>query len=392
MSNLSVLVLTTSFPTNDSSAGVFVWDECQDLVRNGVAVTVVAPHCAGAAKEETIDGVKVVRFRYFFPEKMQRVAYGNGIPVNLKSNFLAKLQLPVFALSFLTTALAQAKEKQIIHCHWFIAGLIGLIVKTVLRKKLVLMMHHAHTSNPIFKLILKNTDYLFCNSSFVRDATLKIFPTPNVEILPVTVSELHFKPLNHTTNSDTQRNIVAVGRLISLKGFRYLIEAVSILINDRNLSHIQLKIAGDGILMNELIQQTKDLRIDKQVTFLGQVPHNEIPTLFQEAQVFVIPSIEDENGDTEGLGLVTLEAAACGLPVVGSRVGGIPDVIEDGVNGFLVNQKNANELADRLEQLLNDEELRNKLGAAGKELLQGRFSRKSITASIINGYQKTLSN
>ena len=164
------------------------------------------------------------------------------------------------------------------------------------------------------------------------------------------------------------------------------------MINDRNLSHIQLKIAGDGILMNELIQQTKDLRIDKQVTFLGQVPHNEIPTLFQEAQVFVIPSIEDENGDTEGLGLVTLEAAACGLPVVGSRVGGIPDVIEDGVNGFLVNQKNANELADRLEQLLNDEELRNKLGAAGKELLQGRFSRKSITASIINGYQKTLSN
>ncbi len=384
---LSVLVLTTSFPTNDSSAGVFVWDECRDLVKYGINVTVVAPHCQNSMRLETKEGLRIVRFKYFIPESMQCVAYGSGIPENLRKNLLAKLQLPMFSIAFLLCALKESRGKQIIHCHWFIAGAIGVLVKILRRKKMVLMMHHAHSPTSIFRFILKKTDFLFCNSTYVNEATQAIFKVQNTEVLPVTVDTERFFAKEGTHASKSKTEIIAVGRLIPLKGFKYLIEAMSILVNDRQLSTLHLKIVGDGPLRKVLSQQIHALNLELNVTLLGSVDHSEMPTLLMAADIFVIPSIVDDNGETEGLGLVTLEAAACGLPVIGSNVGGIPDVIEDNLNGYLVPPKNPTELADKLQLLINDEALRHKFGVEGAKLVNERFSRKVITQKIISAYK-----
>jgi len=389
--NISVLILTTSFPTKHSAAGIFVWDECVALSEKGVEVTVVAPHCAGAPKEEVIKGVRIVRFRYFFPTKFQGVAYGNGIPVNLKNSLLAKLQLPFFAFAFLITALRESKNKKIIHCHWFIAGLIGVVVYEFRGAKLILMMHHAHTPNRIFRYILKNTDFLFCNSSYVEKATLKIFPIKEHRLIPVTVNTKQFLPKNAQSKAEHSVQIFTAGRFIPLKGFLFLINAIHILANEKQMQTIHLKIAGDGILRTDMVEQVKNLGLKDYVSFLGQVNHSKLSAYFNAADIFVIPSIVDDNGDTEGLGLVTLEAAACGLPLIGTKVGGIPDVIEHGVNGFLVEQKNARQLAERIQQLAEDGKLREKFGSAARQLLKNKFNRKTITQKITQVYEKLAS-
>ena len=130
----SVLVLTTSFPLNSTSAaGIHVIEKCRYLVKNGKTVKVIAPHHAGGKRKEVIDGIAIRRFRYFFPVKLQRLAYGAGIPTNIKNSLFAKIQLPFLLLSFIISAVKEIKHYNIIHCHWAIAGIEGVIAGKIFK-------------------------------------------------------------------------------------------------------------------------------------------------------------------------------------------------------------------------------------------------------------------
>jgi glycosyltransferase involved in cell wall biosynthesis len=376
----SVLVLTTSFPLNSSiAAGIHIIEKCRALVKNNVTVKVIAPHHAGSKKKETTDGIDVHRFRYFFRAKWQCLAYGAGIPTNLKTSWSARLQLPFFMLAFLYCALKEAKHFDVIHCHWSIAGLIGILAGKLFSKKIVLMIHGAEVfvlgDNPVLQFVFRHVDFLICNSTFTEKKVLGLCSKKKHAVIPPGVDIHRFCPQRKIPTLRKNLNIapeeifvLAVGKFIERKGFEYLIEAFNIIVHQKHMTHIKLRIAGRGPLIKD----------------------EDMASYYTEADMFVLPSIVDHRGDTEGLGVVFLEANACQTPVIGSKVGGIIDVIHHGQNGFLVEQKNSLDLAEKIIALAGDKELRKKMGENGRKIVAEQFNWDQIAHQIIHVYDSIL--
>jgi len=399
--NLSVLVLTTSFPLNKGIAvGIHVIEKCRHLVKNGVSVCVIAPHHQGEPLFEMIDGVKVKRFRYFLPEKHQKLAYGSGIPTNLKSSLLAKIQLPFFLLSFFLNTIREAKKYDLIHCHWSLAGVVGVIAGKLTQKKIVFMMHGAEVfvlgKNPLLKFVLKNVDFLISNSTFTEEKTLEVYPVKNHCVISPGVDVTRFYPQHNIPNLREKLNvspddffILTIGKFIPRKGIEYLIEAMNIIVHKNGIKNIKVRIGGRGPLKSKYQDLIQRNDLNRYIDFIGYIPDNDLPSYYTEADVFVLPSIIDDAGDTEGLGVVFLEANACGTPVIGSKVGGIIDVITDNSNGYLVEPKNAEVLVEKILSIKTDEKLRDEMGANGRNEVNSLFRWDEIAKNIIeNVYEK----
>jgi colanic acid/amylovoran biosynthesis glycosyltransferase len=174
--------------------------------------------------------------------------------------------------------------------------------------------------------------------------------------------------------------VLHVGRLVEKKGTKVLIEAVA------GIAGATLAIVGDGPLRAALERQAREL--GNRVRFLGALPSDEVANWMRRASVLAAPSVTAADGDAEGLPNVVVEAAASGLPVVGTNHSGIPEAIEDRVSGFLVPEGDAGALAARLADLLGSEQLRRQMGAAARRLAESKFSRQMLTARLESIYDE----
>jgi glycosyltransferase involved in cell wall biosynthesis len=170
--------------------------------------------------------------------------------------------------------------------------------------------------------------------------------------------------------------------MIERKGFAYLIDAMALLRTQAPF----LMIGGRGPLKEQLQHQIQQVGISDSTKFLEYIPDESIPAYFSAADVFVLPSIVDQRDDTEGLGVVLLEALACATPCVASRVGGIPDVITDDLNGYLVEPGDPIAIADRVQKLLADELLRHEMGKYGRQVVEQHFSWEAKAREILQVY------
>ena len=135
----------------------------------------------------------------------------------------------------------------------------------------------------------------------------------------------------------------------------------------------------------------KRYSLEDCVTFLRYIKDAHMPSYYSSADIFVLPSIVDANGDTEGLGVVLLEASACQTPIIGSRVGGIPDIIQDGVNGLTSEEKNPVDLAENIIQLTENKKLREQMGENGRRIIEAKFNWERIAKQTIGLYDAHLS-
>ncbi len=176
--------------------------------------------------------------------------------------------------------------------------------------------------------------------------------------------------------------VLAAGRLSEQKNFAVLVESAARL---RELEvDCRVLIAGEGVLHSDLKQQIARLGLGDTVTLPGNVAR--LTELMQGAAVFVLPSL------WEGLPLVLLEAMACGLPVVGSRIKGVVDVVEDGRNGRLVEPGDVVALADVIARLLRSPEERLKMGASGRAVVEKQFSFVRVAQEVEDLYRRVLDN
>ena len=163
------------------------------------------------------------------------------------------------------------------------------------------------------------------------------------------------------------------------KGHQHLLEAVERLA--RQGIHFELTLAGDpnsgtgDLMRREVIRRG----LTEVVRFAGQVA--DMAALLREHEVFVLPS------ESEGLPLCILEAMACGLAVVATRVGGIPEIVEEGKNGLLVDPGEPAQLTESLQKLIGSEELRRELGEAGAQRVARHFSFRECVERIVEGYE-----
>lgn len=177
-------------------------------------------------------------------------------------------------------------------------------------------------------------------------------------------------------------SILYVGGLTKIKGIDILLNAVPLII--KKIPNLHIYIAGSGPEGGNLKGLVKELNIEENVKFLGFISEEEKFSYYKSVDVCAFPS------KYEPFGIVLLEAMACGKPVVASNVGGIPFVVEDGKTGLLFESGNVEELAEKIIMLLRDEELREKMGEAGRERAK-EFTWDKIAEQTVDLYKEILS-
>lgn len=179
-------------------------------------------------------------------------------------------------------------------------------------------------------------------------------------------------PLRSSQNFTDRPVILGVGRLDPKKGFDVLISSCSIL-RERGIS-FRCVIVGDGEERDNLFALRTRLKLEEQVEMVGALSFAEIKDWYYQAAVFAMASIVTAEGQTDGLPTVVIEAMASGLPIVGSAVGGIPEAVQEGINGFVVPANAPVELANRIGLLLEQENLRLRFGSESRRIAETQFS------------------
>jgi colanic acid/amylovoran biosynthesis glycosyltransferase len=332
-----VVHLTTSYPRHEGDfAGRFVADLVRGLAGH-VDVSVLAPG----------------GYRDF------GLAYGRGLVGNLRRRpWLA----PLLVLSMILAVRRAAGRRDLVHAHWLAAGAICVLA----RRRFVLTLHGSGTAGRfadlelarrhprLFGFVVRRAEVVIGVSEALAEAARRcggrdVRTIPNGVALPASAGD-EAEPVE----------VLFVGRLSPEKGIEELVAATE---------RMNLVVAGDGPLRH-LVPDA-----------LGFVPHDELGDLYDRAAVVVCPSYR------EGLPLCVLEAMAHGKPVVASAVGGIPELVEDGVTGFLVEPGDVAGLRAAIERLLADPMLRRRLGLAARARVAERCSWDRVTAATVAAYE-----
>jgi len=219
----------------------------------------------------------------------------------------------------------------------------------------------AEAAGAVVTVSESNRDFIVTNFGVARE---------HINVIPCGVDTERFRP----PNDDSQKRsstpgpplIVCVARLVAVKNLGLLLE-VCALLRERGVK-FSCAIIGDGTLNAELKAKRAVLRLDKIVTMPGAADQDEVLRWWQRASVGVLTS------ENEGMPVSLMEAAACGVPVVATRVGGIPELVEDGVTGILSPPGDKRAIADALEKLLSEPQFRERMGAAARERALKMFS------------------
>lgn len=199
-----------------------------------------------------------------------------------------------------------------------------------------------------------------------------------MHLIPYGTDEQKFTPAE--TPEREKIVIQHVGRLVAKKGVPDLITAFSMLC--RRHDNLELRIIGDGPEMPLCRELADDLNLADKILLLGSKPHDEVNEHMRDADIYVLNSRTDDNGDMEGLPNSILEAMSMEKPVVSTYHAGIPQAIQDGVNGLLVDERDNEGLAYALEKLIQDRALRRRLGVAARQTIVANFSARSMEAKI----------
>lgn len=382
---MNILVTATTFPKNiTDSSPRFVYDLCHALqLKNKLNPIVLVPHSYGSLNKEKINNLQVYRYQYFL-SKYELIS-GNGIISNIRRNKLLCFLIPFLILFQLIKSLILIKKYdiKIILANWLIPqGFVAILVKLLLRNKIkVIVIAHGGdvallTKNKLFKklayIISNNVDQLVAVSSFLQNKLIKLNTRhKDIPVISMGVNTTKFK--QNSTIQEKTIDIIFLGRLEEKKGVKFLIEAIHKL----NMN-VKMVIIGDGTVKDDLQKLVKQYNLQKNIDFTGSLNHENILYYMHRSKIFVAPSINLKD-DTEGLPTVLLEAMASDLPVITTDAGGIKDLIVDGYNGVLVEQKNSKDLALKIKHLLESPSDRNKLIQQSKATIK-KYSYDSIAA------------
>lgn len=389
---MKIGVITSAYPEfKDDPHGIFVHRLMREIVKQGHEVHVLAPYTARNT-EYILEGVYVERFHYFYPRRFERLSGRAGMIDNVKEGFLVKIQVFSFLIFNLVNSLRKFKDMDIIHVQWPIPNGLGALflkkiygipyINTIYGEEVYLSKRY-HLGFALNFLVNSSTKTVTISSATLDSGLNVGLKREKLEIIPFGVDINFFRPLKIPKNKDVFQ-ILSVGYLIERKGFEYLIKAMNYVLKEHRSVH--LTIVGSGPQEKKLKDLLKELKLKDNVEIIKNVSDHELLNLYNSSDLFVLPSVVDSQGNTEGLGVVLLEAMACGLPVIGSNIGGIVDIIKDGKTGFLVEEKDVNGLSQTILRLIKDEESRKKIALDGYNEVRKNFSWKKVAESYLKVY------
>jgi len=421
---MKVLVIGSVYPRFQEDAEVpWLRTSIAHLKKAGAEIQVLAPAYKGL-KSHDIDGTHINRFRYAFAN-WEILTHEEGAPSKMASKpWLQLLAIPYIINGFFQCIrICRKWHPDVIHAHWpFPHAYIALGAAKLFKIPLVLNFHGAELLlirkkkwvKPLLKFAIGQAQAIFANSSFTA-GKIKALRNVDVEWSPygttletrtdeaLQTKEGESLPLASAANAasatpssgDTPQlpvphpvngkfKILFVGRHIERKGICYLIEAAKYLPRDK----FEIRIVGVGDLTEQLKAQAAAVKEGAEIIFTGKLSPEDLANEYRTANVFTLPAIVDHKGDTEGLGVVLIEAMELGLPIVASNVGGIPDIVVDGESGILVPEKDPVALADAFKRLEVDPTLIQKLLAGARKRIDECFTWDGIIERQMEVYKR----
>jgi len=316
----------------------------------------------------------------------------------LKSLNIFKYGKTALSLTLLSTIIPFLNKKfDIIHCHFGPNGIVGVHLKEIgIPGKYVISFHgYDVNSYPkimgenVYNVLFKNGDLFTTNTNFTKQQVVKIgCDEKKIIILPVGLRIARFKFSTRKIRNGDIIKILTVGRLVEKKGYEYAIRAiVKIVAKHENIFYM---IAGDGPLRDKLESLVSELGARNYVKFMGVVEEDEVLKLYQQAHIFVLPSVTASNGDREGQALVLQEAQAVGLPIISTIHNGIPEGVLNGKSGYLVPEKDVDALAEKLERLIEHPEIWPEMGKCGRKFVEERYDIKKLNQQLMKIYQNLI--
>ena len=387
MSRHVVVMVATSYPRfPGDGVGSFMEPIATAVAARGHEVHMVAPWHPLVTRGKVEQGVHFHFFKYAPLRSLNVFGYAQGLKADTDLKWASWCITPaaVAAGWFKTMRVAQKKRATIVHGHWVVPG--GFIASLAAGSRpLVVSLHgsdvyvaerHAGIGRAAHRVFARAARTTACSDD-LRTRAIALGADPaHIETVPYGVDTTRFAP-NPTARAHVRQNLAigdrpfvfTAGRLVRKKGFDVLIEAA------RQLQPMHpdlvVGIAGEGDMHDELARAAAAV---PAVRLLGNQSQDDIAHLAAAADVVAVPSVHDDAGNVDGLPNFALEALATATPVVASRVGGLPQAIEDGRTGLLVAERDPAALAAAIKRLIDDRQCAAALGSAARREVESRFS------------------
>jgi colanic acid/amylovoran/stewartan biosynthesis glycosyltransferase WcaL/AmsK/CpsK len=291
---------------------------------------------------------------------------------------------------------ARRSPYDVIQCHFGPAGILAQTLRDAgaLRGPMVTMFHGYDISRylqqrgpGVYQHLFARGDLFICPSEFVRKRLIAAgCPAEKVRKFNLGTDLKRFCFKERTVDSTGTIRLATVARLTEKKGLEYSIRAVAKL--TRRFEKLEYSIIGDGDLRPELTRLIESLGVGSSVRLLGWRAQEEVKTLLDRSHVFVLASVESRDGDIEGLPVVLQEAQAMGLPVVCTQHSGIPEGILDGKSGFLVPERDADALADRIAEVISRPEGWPEMGRQGRAFIETEYDLEKRNDALVELYRE----
>ncbi len=357
---MRICMLATCYPRRpDDSAGWFIQALAEHLAaRDDTQIELLVPADACAPRCEQHGRLTVRRLRYFWPSCAQKLAYGAGMPANLKTHPMAWLNVPPLLARFAGALYFAARRADVVHAHWGVLGALAVGLRFAHRRPVVITSHGSDLTTSIgavramSRWALRRADAVTTPSQdFVERIAAMRGGEDGVHFVPHGVELPAWTP-----RESPGTRLVTVGRLIAGRRHALLLHALARVREE--FPEATLDLVGDGPERGALVVLAAALGIGDAVRFSGAIPRVDVPGHLQAADVYVSPTT------VETFGLATVEAAAQGLPIITTDVGFPGTLVEPGRGGYVVPPDDGDALAEALLKLLGDAALMATAGRA----------------------------
>ncbi|MDY6787022.1 MAG: glycosyltransferase family 4 protein [candidate division WOR-3 bacterium] len=331
--------------------------------------------------------IDIIRFNYS-PSYLQKMTHDSTIAGFIRQHPLYIFLLPLF---FITGAYrlyrtVRIEQIDIINVHWpFPLGLMTVPVYLLTDIPIVFTWYGAEFkvagSSKLIRLLIKGLSRIASRHIAISSSTADLLQnstgTENITVIPYGIK---IPPKKHYRKD---KFILFAGRLVERKGVEYLIKAMEFID-----SEYQLKIAGNGPLLAHLASISDEMDLSERVQFLGFVSDKELKDLYRRASVFVLPAVHDRRGDTEGLGMVLVEAMRYKTPVIATGIGGIVDIVHNNRTGLYSDERDPADIAEKIKMLIENKQLYDNLTENAYCFIEEKFSLGSVTQKYEKVYEE----
>jgi len=405
---MKIAFIVGMFP---SLSETFILNQITGLMELGHDVDIFSVNKSDENKRhDIINKLNLMDKVYFFPEipknKLLRIIKGKFLfflnfykdPKKLlKSINIFSFRKDVFSLSVLFNVIPfLGKRYDIIHAHFGNNGLIGSNIKYAgVQGKLVTTFYgyditaFVKNNNKVYKNLALYGDLFLPICKYFEKKLISLkFDQKKIKIHPLGIEMDKFTFRERKINSGETINILTVARLTEKKGYIFSLSAIKKLIDKKK--NIHYTIIGDGPLLNDIKKIIKKYEIEDYVDLVGAVEQDDVIKHFEKAHIFLLPSITASNGDQEGTPTVLIEAQAFGLPVISTLHSGIPEIVVSGKTGYLVEERNSEEISDKLIYLCESVEDWPEIGRNGRKFVEENFSIDILCKKLENIYSGLL--